>query len=96
MITKSCTSAPGVSRSEASMSPSGTSAKASQNANSVMLNDSSVNIAVAKIFALMMISRDTGVASSGSSDWRSRSPAVASIASCMPPMNAKQQQQVGQ
>jgi hypothetical protein len=40
------------------------------------------------ILPLMIAPRDAGVASSGSSDCRSRSPAVASIATCMPPMNA--------
>jgi hypothetical protein len=45
--------------------------------------------------ALMIASRDAGVASSGSSDWRSRSPAVASIASCMPPMKASSSNRYG-
>ncbi len=62
---------------------------------SVTAIDSSENTAVARILALMIDSRATGVASSGSSDCRSRSPAVASIASCMPPMNASSSSRYG-
>jgi hypothetical protein len=70
------------------MRPAGTSANATRYITSVTSNDSSVNVAVARILPLMIASRETGVASSGSSDCRSRSPAVASMASCMPPTKA--------
>ena len=39
--------------------------------------------------------RDAGVASSGSRDCRSRSPAVVSIAKCAPPMKAKMVRIIG-
>ena len=35
----------------------------------------------------MICAREAGLISSGSSDWRSRSPAVASMARYMPPRN---------
>ncbi len=45
------------------------------------------NRQIAASLPARIFQRDTGLANSGSSDWRSRSPAVRSIARYMPPMN---------
>ena len=51
--------------------------------------------AAAAILPLTSAPREAGVASSGSSDCRSRSPAVVSMARCEPPMKAKMVRIIG-
>ena len=53
------------------------------------------NVQIAASLPARICQRGTGLTNSGSSDWRSRSPAVVSIASDMPPMNAPRMKKYG-
>jgi len=57
------------------------------NATSVSSSDTNPTTQAAPILPLTMALREPGVASNGSSDCRSRSPAVVSITRYAPPMN---------
>ena len=55
-----------------------------------------LNAAAAYNLPSRIRARGTGLISSGSSEWRSRSPAVESMASHMPPMKRRQDQEIRQ
>ena len=67
----------------------------SLNDNRISSIDSSPSSTAASILPPTSAPRATGVASSGSSDCRSRSPAVVSIAKWAPPMKAKMVRIIG-
>ena len=67
------------------------------NENAMMLSNSVVkaNAPVAPSLPRRIFERATGLANSGSSDCRSRSPAVVSMARAMPPMKAPRMKKYG-
>ena len=70
------------------MPPPGAQVARALNVTSISSSDARPSAQAAAILPLTTALRGAGVASSGSRDWRSRSPAVASRITAMPPRNA--------
>ena len=66
-----------------------------RNAISVSTDAKRPNTQVVSHFPAARAVRDTGLTSRGSSDWRSRSPAVVSMATLSPPMKAAMIRNIG-
>ena len=68
--------------------PMGIQGSTTRNATRVRASEAIANTIVVSILPLMICHRGTGLISSGSSDFRSFSPAVVSIARWVAPVNA--------